>query len=357
MTLLGERQHSQADQDLHWYTSNVVTPEFPQIIEALQICCNLLIFNSPQEPDEANRIERGPAIKLPFSTNKLEALKGIIVRDGQHVTKMSLAIRDSHFKTLHRLTLKEPILLAQIVTAKDSVEKAIAILRDLAKGDDCSTIGHQKLIESFSSLLHEIQIAKSSLQLPTDPSLVFPVNVTPLLAFEPELPPTVAIDLYISQAEVCVDLKSLHRVTERPWGDITPTGLSYIDKIRDEMKLPSSHTTPGAISVAATPVRPASPLNVSEIEDRLNQLTQSSDRSHEGSRIFSNVISHLLLKPKLEPIDYVTKCITYNNMVVMINKKIEVSSPDPVLVSAFTKLDSVEYLISSFLVNLECLLN
>ncbi|KAK7686842.1 hypothetical protein QCA50_009917 [Cerrena zonata] len=59
-----------------------------------------------------------------------------------------------------------------------------------------------------------------TLQLPTNPSLVFPVNVTPADAFDPELTPDIAIDLYISQAEVCIDLKNLHRVQDKPWCEI-----------------------------------------------------------------------------------------------------------------------------------------
>ncbi|KAK6202851.1 RAVE subunit 2/Rogdi [Scheffersomyces amazonensis] len=353
-----ELQVNNADKELHWLTTAIITPEFPQIIEALHICSNLLLYNSPQHPDPDNKIERGPAIKLPVSSNKSEFLKGIVVRDGAYITHLSVNLREPHFnKVINRLNLKKPMLLGQIITAKRSIDQAIESIESLTSiTDDCSIVNHETLIQTFKNLLNYIQTAKVALQLPTDPNLVFPYNITPTSSFEPELIPTITVDAYISQAEVCLDLKSLHKVTEKPWGEIEPiTGMSYIDKIRDEMKLPSKSSTSSLDSTQ--------PLNVQDIEKRLNELTGNSDSSSINSiqdttsqNIFSSVMSHLSLRPKHDPLDYITKCITYNKMVVMINKKLEVSSPDPILVSAFTKLDSIEYLVSSFLNNLNCLI-
>lgn len=363
--VVGEIQYEWADRELHWLTSQIITPEFPQIIETLEMCSNLLLYNSPEHPDPSRRIERGPPIKLPLSSTKLEALKGIIVRDGAYVTQLQVQFREHTFnKLINRLHLREPILLDQILQAKKSIDAAIACIKDLSKFTECSHAVHSQLVSTFHTLLQHIQEAKNNLQLPTDPNLVFPVNVTSAQAFEPELPPTISLDLYISQAEVCIDVKSLHRVTEKPWSEIESTsGMSYIDKLRDEMKLPLSHSSLSPMAI--TPVAPLpAPLNMADIEDRLNELTtKDSIKDGVGSKsgagtssgLFSSVLSHL--RHKHEPVEYITKCITFNKMVVMVKKKIEVSSPDPVLVSAFTKLDSIEYLIGSFLENLSCLLD
>lgn len=58
--LVSSIQHQQDDRELHWLVSLVILPEFPQIIEALTICSNLLMFNSPQQPDPNNKIQKGP---------------------------------------------------------------------------------------------------------------------------------------------------------------------------------------------------------------------------------------------------------------------------------------------------------
>ncbi|ODV68167.1 hypothetical protein HYPBUDRAFT_152781 [Hyphopichia burtonii NRRL Y-1933] len=361
-----EIQQETSNDELHWLILSIISPEFPQIIEALEICSNLLLYNTPQHPDAAKHIERGPSIKLPVSSTKLEALKGIIVRDGAYVTQLTVLLKERHFnRVLHRLNLSKPILLSQIITAKRSIDNAIDIINTsktiLGVQHEEHENLHVSLIEQFNQLLIEIQTAKNSLQLPTNPSLVFPVNVTPADAFDPELTPDIAIDLYISQAEVCIDLKNLHRVQDKPWCEIDAnSGKSYVDKIRDEMKLPTT-TAHSSISTSSnsTPV-PSQPLNIADIQHRLHQLSSSSsapnDLAHPQpqtpSNLFNNMLNHLLIRPKFDPVDYITKCITYNDLVVMINKKIEVSSPDPVLVSAFTKLDSIEYLISNFLENI-----
>lgn len=316
------------DREIHWLVQLVVKPELPQLIEALQICSNLLLYNSPQHPDEALHIQRGPSITLPVSSGKLDLLKGIIVRDGAYVTKMTLTLKERHFnRVISRIHLVKPFLLAQIITAKKSIDSAIELIvqaSSIFDLDACSSADenpHVVLISVFTDLLRELQIAKNALQLPTDPELVFPKHVTPPSLFDPELSAHIALDLYISQAEVCIDLKDLHRVTEKPWGDVDPaSGKSYVDKIRDNMSA-------GIV-----------------------------DKHEEDSHGVLGSVMSLLLKPRYDVQDYITRCITYKDQVVMVNKKIEVLSADPVLVSAFTKLDSVEYMVSSFMENIQKLM-
>ena len=394
MSLTSIQQESLRDE-LRWYISSVVRPEFAQLVETLDICRNLLRFNSPQRPDASARIERGPAIKLPVSTPRLEALKGIVVRDGTQITELSVRLKDSHFKT-HNLRLIVPMDLPQLVTAAASIDTALAVLKELAsdtktnddkksndrnveknlndndknnkslnangsknmndnndfKNDDNHIDNANKCehffsdletpnLERFRCLREHVHVAKKALQLATDPALVFPLHAADDLHFDPPLN-NIAVDLYVNQAEVCVDLKHLVRITESPWSAIDSNGVSYIDRIRDEMKLPSSHASPGAGAGSS------GPLNAADIETRLKELVDVPTPT------LSSVMSHLT-RPRLQPIDYVTKCVTYRNSVVMVNCKVEASTPDPVLVSVFTKLDSIEYLVGSFLDNLECL--
>lgn len=348
-----KRVHKEnAEIELHWFISSIISPEFPQIIETLQICSNLILYNSPQHPDSEKLIERGPPIILPLSSNKLETLKGIMTRDGAYITQLQVTIKDHYFnKVIQRLKIKQPVLLPQIITAKKAIDDAIELIRNATSWIDseCKDDNHTQLIRIFNDLLVQIQIAKTSLQLPTDPKLVFPINVIPPDTFEPELTKQIAVDLYINQAELCLDLKHLNCIHEKPWCEIDNKGKSYVDNLREEMKLPNSGiSTPQNLTV---------PLTMTEVEKRLHHIDSEGRKKLENHGLFSNVISHLLLKQTYQPVDYITKCITYNGMVVMLNKKIEVSSPDPVLLSSFTKLDSIEYLISSFIDNINCIVN
>ncbi|CAK9439965.1 uncharacterized protein LODBEIA_P40650 [Lodderomyces beijingensis] len=365
--LVEEIQNQREDNELHWFVDEIVIPEFPQIVETLHICSNLLLYNSPQHPDPQNRIERGPAIKLPVSSSKSESLKGIVVRDGAYITQFQVAIRDPYFnRYFNKVHLVKPILLNQIINTKVAIDDSTQLMQDLSNMRETLAdqkdhdIYHKKLIKSFENLLSNIHTAKTNLQLPTDPNLVFPLKITPSDAFAPILPQTITVDFYISQAEICIDMKSLYKIVEKPWSEVDPrTGKSHVDKVRDEMKLSSSSTS----SVHAPEDR-----QLESLSDSVS-TTGSSSKVEHGSEVsekppahgrddssasaggfLSNVMSHF--KPKYDPMDYITRCITYDGIVVMVNKKLEVSTEDPVLVSCFTKLDTIEYLIRKFLKSL-----
>lgn len=332
MPSIAELKKRSVDKELHWFVKRIVQPELPQLIEALQICLNLILYNSPQHPDPEKSVRRGPALTLPVSLAHLEALKGIIVRDGAYITKMSVQLRDRRFnRIISRLNLRKPILLPQIIDCKKRIDASILLLvqsesifdsdGEVDSDPKLHGLQHQQLVHLFIELLTELQMAKNSLQLPTDPELVFPKHVISLTSFDPELSANQALDIYISQAEVCLDLKDLHRVTEKPWCEIdSETGKSHVDKIRDGLSAGQ------------------------------NIKVDHDDRS-EGGVIL--MLSHLLLRQKYDAQDYITRCVTYDSTVVMVNLKIEVLSADPVLLSAFTKLDSLEYVVSSFVENIK----
>ncbi|EGV62060.1 RAVE (Rav1p, Rav2p, Skp1p) complex subunit [Yamadazyma tenuis] len=345
-----DTQIANADKELHWYITSVIVPELPQLIETLDLCSNLLLYNTPQHPDPTQQILRGPPVKLPLTSNKSEILKGILIRDGPYIVQLSIMLHQSNFnKVIHKLDLIKPVLLHQIITAKKALDSSIDNLQQFIEmnqhGSHLCDLNHNVLIDLFNKLLSNISISKQSLQIPLNPNLVFPNNVIQADFFRPELPSNIAIDLYLNQAEICIDLKKLHIINELPWSKIE-NGKSYVDNIREEMKLPSIQTTSGAPSTAAsTPQLKSEPLKLSDLDSKLKTLRDSN--------FLNNMLNSLNFKPKLDPVDYITKCVTFNDMVVMVNTKIDVSSPDPILTSVFTKLDSIEYLLSSFLQNLD----
>lgn len=332
-------QSTQNDKELHWYIINIILPDLPQIIETLQICSNLLMYNSPQEPDSKQCIEKGPSIKLPLSlTNQQDSVNGIITRDGPYITDLNLTVKNHYFnKHFHKLHLIKPMVLEQLVNVLNLIKDSIGILQNLQsidkeltllseKEENEHTIKHDQLICDFKKLLVNIHDSKTNLQLPSDPNLVFPLQVTDGENFEPQLLDRIAVDFYLSQKPSLYDLKSLHRITEKPWCEIDANGKSFVDKLKEEMK--NKRLSIGDKSTS----------------DAINQ--------NNNTNIFSNMMSHLLLRHKYDTMDYITRCITYNNMVVVVNKKFEVSTEDPILISCFTKLDSLESIINGYISSL-----
>lgn len=341
-----EVQAQSRQRELHWLLEEVVKSEFVWLIEILHICSNLLLYNSPRLPEAALR-ERSPSITLAVSSRKLEEIKGILVRDGAHVTKLNVSLRERHFNRLASLlVLKKPIVLPQIINAKRSIDNAVELivqalsLLEVTPGNNedaaLSCTMHEETEEQkklaletlitvlsvFTSSLKELQVAKNSLQLPTEPELVFPAHVTPKGSFEPEISSHIAVDVYISQAEVCVDLKHLHVVTQKPWSEIdAATGQSYADQVREQI-----------------------------LRKKYVDTDEKTDLGVMG------LISKSIRKPKYESQDFIARCVTFNNLVVIVTKKIEVSTADPILLSVITKLDSVEHVVSRLLENIRKLM-
>ena len=362
------------DAELHWYITSIIIPDLSQLIETLQICKNLLLYNSPQAPNPKECIEKGPLLKLPISlNNKSDSLNGIVIRDGPYVTDLNLTIKNTFFnKYVHKLQLKTPIILEQVVNCLNSINDSINLLQDLQSIDKEFKDGvhdHNKLIENFEILLHHIHDAKINLQIPTDPNLVFPLKVTNTKDFEPELSDHITVDFYTCDNQISLDIKCLHKVTEKPWSEIDSTGKSFVDKLRDDMKLPSNTPSIHTIqttSIRSSPVPPSiqltsqdqqqqqqqqqiHPLTVSEIEKKVQEKTSNN------TGFLSNIVNHLLLRDKPKVMDYISRAITYDGSVVMVNKKFEVSTDDPILISISTKLNHIEKKINKFNTNINSL--
>ncbi|CCE78147.1 Piso0_000763 [Millerozyma farinosa CBS 7064] len=331
-------QSDDGDRELHWLFEFVIKPQLKELLDALNTCSNLLIYNSSEKSSTERDIDT--SVKLPFSSSKSEVLKGVLMRNGSYITGLSIAIKESQFnRVLHKLTLKSPLKLEQLENTARSIDNAISLIERSfsALTEKCSS-EHDELIKIFDTLLREVRLARTNVQLPTDPSLVFPNNVADPDSFDPPLPDKVSLDLYVNQSEVCLDLKYLHMVEETPWCLVDDQGKSYVDYVRDEMKRRNDNSVANSGSLPS--------LNLEEIEKRFSRSIPS-----QNINIVSKTLSHISLKPKQTPLDFITKCVTYNGKVVVVKKKIDVSSPDPVLVSVSTKLTTIESLISNIVEN------
>ena len=143
------------------------------------------MYNSPQEPDSKQCIEKGPSIKLPLSlTNQQDSVNGIITRDGPYITDLNLTVKNHYFnKHFHKLRLIKPMVLEQLVNVLNLIKDSIGILQNLqsidkeltllSEKENEHTIKHDQLICDFKKLLVNIHDSKTNLQLPSDPNLVF----------------------------------------------------------------------------------------------------------------------------------------------------------------------------------------
>lgn len=299
--MIKDIQIIQNDTQLHWFLDHI-SQDLSQISDTLNTCLRLL-----SNPD---------SIKLPITYNNL--LTGIIIRDGPFLK--NLRINGFKFKNLH---ITQPFELVQIKQCQLLIIDSIEILENFHNIKNQSH-DHHKYVSLFTDLKDKINLSKQLLQLPCDPNLVFPNNIPNYDLFNPTLPTNFTMDIYINQGNLCIDFKKLHVIHDEPWCSFI-NGKSFIDIVKEDLKL-------GKIKVQDL--------------DNLEELKIYKDLG---------INSTFTWFKKFKPIDYVTKCITFNSMVVMIDKNIEVNTSDPILISVLTKLDTLDYLITKYLDNLRML--
>lgn len=214
--------------------------------------------------------------------------------------------------------------LTQIKQCQLLIIDSIEILQNFEKIKESRDHDHNQFVSLFTDLKDKINLSKKLLQLPCDPGLVFPNNIPQYDVFDPVLPPNYTLDIYINQGNLCIDIKKLHVIHDEPWCRFIG-GRSFIDIVKEDLKM-------GRIKI-----QDLDNLEDLEVYKGLGLNT--------GFKWFK----------RFKPIDYVTKCITFNSMVVMIDKNIEMNTSDPILISVLTKLDTLDYLIRKYLDNLRVL--
>lgn len=315
---LSEHEHEERRREVRvreatWLVQRIVAPEYPKILDTLNECLRCL-EDSP-EPNP-----------LALSLYKTESVKGLIVREHLELTKLDFILKLKGMPKSVRYVLQRPLKLPQIEEAvrliATATEQAERLFQSLQDGETV----HQGL----KQLLESITLARLAVQTPT-PGILFPKHVIDREAFEPVLPTLVALDVYVQDTLIGVDVRLLEEVTEKPWSEVNEDGVSYVDEMKQKvLRRKRSITTlfkPGEGS---------------------GQHNLFRDTATQGG------LMQLLLHPfaKYLAEEYMTRCVTYDRTVVMEVDKAEVQTFDPVLVRCGTKLDGLHGLVQGLYENL-----
>ncbi|ODQ77016.1 hypothetical protein BABINDRAFT_42454, partial [Babjeviella inositovora NRRL Y-12698] len=290
-----------------WLIERIIKPEYPKILDTLHECVEALEDGTPNQ--------------LALSSFKSEAVKGIIVRQRHQLTKVDFILKMKGSHKSSRYESNKPIDLSQIPQALQLVFQAVEraeVLFSLTNSENIQT--------HMNALLEAIAFAKLALQIP-EKQLFFPWHVIDSASFTPVLPPTVSLDFFVHEALLGFEVRTLEPVTESPWCTIGPDGKSYVDQMREKVKNRTQ--------------------SVSNVRDG---KSVPGGGSHHGATSISSFFPSFR---KSKPEDYLTKCSTYNNSVVMELEKCEVSIFDPVLMKCGTKLDGLHHLVSNLYKNLK----
>jgi hypothetical protein len=127
----------------------------------------------------------------------------------------------------------------------------------------------------------------------------------------------ITIDFFLLNGELSIECKSLHKITHPPWNTVT-NGNSHIDQMRDDLK---HHKT-----------------TVNEIIDKYSDT--------------SLTLKHALGFHKFNINDYLTRGVTFHDIVVIELENSLVHCQDPNLLSISTKIKWLEHQVSKMYKNL-----
>lgn len=154
----------------------------------------------------ARLCEHSP-FKLVMSSAHSELLKGIVTRTGSCIAESDLIVRSPsmHNKPIS-IKLKQPMYLSQIVDSLGCISDAVQIIISL----ECSEQSANNTLLHLQNLQRLVKDALASLRKPS-PRLKFPGHVTNINLFE-SLPSTVAVDFYVSDNSVVVEVHLFERL-------------------------------------------------------------------------------------------------------------------------------------------------
>lgn len=294
----------------HWLIVQLIKPELDNVLDALARCLDLVTSQ-----DE---------VKLPLTSSRTEQAKGILTRRSSEVANLDMTLHLHTFSKQLRLKLKrsahiEMEQLTQLTILINDTITAVLILKDIDTKDGPA------FKEQLSRVLQCLTRCNTMLNKPPE-RLLFPqhsIDITEI--FEPDgnkvehYKDRIAMDFFLLNGEVSVEIKSLHLVTEEPWCHVDrKTGKSYVEQAKEDLKN--------------------------------NTKTREQILNPEG---YQRGISRVLGINKFTNEDYFFRGITFNGRVVVEVEKTVIHCQDPHLLSVGSKLSGLEHLVSRMYANLD----
>lgn len=299
------QRNKKADQK--WLIEQIIKPELPNIIETLIKCIDLIVGVD--------------MVKLPITSARTEQVKGVVTRIGTRIESLDIVLQLHSLSKKLNLKLVKPFELKQLRQLLDLITTNVTKVELLVEQKDLE-------IEDFTSHLKAIMenlIKCNGLLTKPSESLLFPkhkIDLTKLFKDEHNLlhhyQDRLTMDFFLLSNEISIEFKSLEEIKQHPWSEVDSNGVSFIDKLRDDIKY---HKT------------------------SLHAVLQKYDSNN-------NKLVNLLGLHKFSTNDYLTRGITFNNKVVIEVEKLVIHCQDPNLLSVGAKLNGLEHLVGKMFKNL-----
>lgn len=315
-----------AELEKSWLIEEIVKPELPNIIDNVEKCLEML---------ESNQIFKIPITSGSEMVNS-PSIRGILARQGGYILDFQAVVKFPEFnkgkQTGFRMNSGRKLPLYQLNNIMVNLQQILTSLEDIEMIKDVTIF-----IKTMGNVLELLTQSINLLQNPPR-GLAFPENSNNAMKemFQDystlsETPQhELSLELLLFKNEISIDFRNLIKVTKKPWCDIDPeTGKSFTDKIKDKLKADRSKN--------------------------LADVLKNFGIQIEEHSLFNNLIISAFNTEKttlVQAQNYLSRCITFNNKVVMEAEKLAITTSDPSLISLSSKLNSLENSISNYYTNL-----
>ncbi|KAL7274328.1 hypothetical protein RUND412_002773 [Rhizina undulata] len=166
-----------------------------------------------------------PGSTLALSTPRSEALKGYITRIGNRIVKGDMYVKTyglpyNRGHQAYKISFSSGahgaggcLVLDQMTDVQRFIEHCLEILGMTQGQELVDATDAQMVMEKMTLLQANIRAGIAALRS-TPPHTMFPYRSVDPNVFDPTLPPNVTLDLYISEAALVVELRTLEPVEE-----------------------------------------------------------------------------------------------------------------------------------------------
>ncbi|KAK9459992.1 RAVE subunit 2/Rogdi [Lipomyces oligophaga] len=319
-----------------------------------------------------------PSSTLVLSSNRSEALKGIVVRKGKEITKAEINLKLSSLNKgqVYNMVLSpgKTIPLAQLGDCSNFLRLCLRVVQDMDFVEPAVVLSQlRKLIANIRHAHVSIRNVSAAFQ--------FPYVTIESDVFTPEIPENVAIDLIISESGIIADIRTL-QATEPPQ---VSSSASSIRSVQSRYSFSASAGVGGSTRSVASVANLANPRgSINPRSSRMpsitsvtsvasaasvfpgNELTRTNTNTSTTSNapsIASSTISTSSTSSWLSGILGRRKQVDPSNLFVFRGQyvktveRITVQSLDPGLMALISKLNVLELNVGQALRKLEIAMN
>lgn len=311
-----------------WLMDEIIKPQLPNILDNVEKCLEMLHNNQ--------------VFKMPISSGLNDggngpSVKGIVTRQGRYLLDFKAIVKFPDFHKgkhiLLRMNTGTKFLLTQIETIESNLSHILRLLEELEMISDSEkfTTDLGKVLELLIESMNVLQNPPRRLSFPENNNYPMKQMFQDYSLLCENSHYEIGLEILLFKNELCIDFRNLQKVVKKPWCYINEkTGKSFSDDIKDKLTTDRTKNLDSILKESGVQI---------EEPTLINNLMMSTFNTETTTMSQAR--------------NYLNRCVTFNNKVVIECDKLTMTTSDPFLISIITKLSALENAVSNFYTNLK----